>query len=244
MAKRSIATPPKARADGAPPEFDPARIIELAARLGVELEAVQAQRLATYARLLLKWSAVHNLTAIRAAGDVETRHVLDSLAIVPLVKRAARGRGVRVLDVGSGAGLPGVPIAVACPDVHVALVDAVQKKCAFLTQVGLELPLANIEVVHARVENWHAPAFDIIVSRAFSSLREFILLTRHLLSPGGVWIAMKGPAYEREARDVPAGVRIQEVVRLEVPGLGEARTAILVRPTIAADAARPPTGEK
>ncbi|MGE5337572.1 MAG: 16S rRNA (guanine(527)-N(7))-methyltransferase RsmG [Gemmatimonadota bacterium] len=205
---------------------------------------MQAQQLASYARLLLKWSAVHNLTAIRGVGDVETHHVLDSLAVVPLVRRATRGSGVRVLDVGSGAGLPGIPLAVARPDAHVCLLDASQKRCAFLTQARLELQLANVDVVHARVEKWRASAFDVIVSRAFACLREFILLTRHLLLPGGVWIAMKGPAYQREVLELPAGIGVREVVRLEVPGLGADRYAIVLHPTESAGAALPATGKK
>jgi 16S rRNA (guanine527-N7)-methyltransferase len=125
--------------------------------------------------------------------------------------------------------LPGVPIAIACPGVQVTLLDAVQKKCAFLTQTRVELRLPNVEVVHARVERWHASTFDAIVARAFSSLRDLVVLTRHLLNSDGVFLAMKGPAFERETADLPATVEVSDVVRVEVPGLNESRNIIVLR---------------
>jgi 16S rRNA (guanine527-N7)-methyltransferase len=193
------------------------------------LSIEQARQLADFSTLLQKWNAVHNLTAIRSTDEIATHHLLDSLAVVPLVQRFCAQTRARLLDVGSGGGLPGVPIAVACPDLQVTLLDAVQKKCAFLTQMRVQLRLPNVAVVHARVEKWQAPAFDIIVARAFSSLRDLVSMTRHLLAADGVWLAMKGPAFEREIADLPATVEASNVVRVEVPGLNEARNILILR---------------
>lgn len=193
------------------------------------LSIEQARQLADFSGLLQKWNAVHNLTAIRATDEIATHHLLDSLAVVPLTRRSCGKPNGRLLDVGAGGGLPGIPIAVACPDLQVTLLDAVRKKCAFLTQVRVQLRLPNVEIVHARVEKWQAPAFDIIVARAFSSLRDLVALTRHLLAADGVWLAMKGPAFEREIADLPATVEASDVVRVEVPGLNEARNILILR---------------
>lgn len=211
------------------PEIDPASIGVAAARLGVALGEEQARQLAAFVALLQKWSAVHNLTAIRSPHEIVTHHLLDSLAIVPYLRRACVKPGARMLDVGTGGGLPGIPVAIACPELHVTLLDAVQKKSAFLTQARVELRLANVDVVCARVEQWQAPPFDCIVSRAFSSLREFVALTGHLLGADGCWLAMKGPAYESEAAALAPQVAVAEVVPLQVPGLGESRTLVVLR---------------
>jgi 16S rRNA (guanine527-N7)-methyltransferase len=199
-----------------------------AARLGVALEEAQLGRLAAYARLLVRWNATHNLTAIRGGEEMLTHHLLDSLSIVPHLARVTHGAAARVLDVGSGGGLPGIVIAVAVPQARVTLVDAVQKKCAFLTQARLELRLANVEVVHARVEALHAPAFDVIVCRALASLAQFVGWTRHLASPGGCWLAMKGKLPADELAALPPDV-VATVVPLSVPGLDEARHLIEMR---------------
>ena len=200
-----------------------------AAQLGVALNDEQGRRLAGFAHLLLKWSAVHNLTAIRSIADVQSHHLLDSIAIVPHLRRVCGKPHARLLDVGSGGGLPGIPIAIACPEFALTLLDASRKRCAFLLQAGVELRLANVEVAHARVEQWRAPPFDIIVARAFSSLRDLVAMTRHLLHQDGAWIAMKGPAFEPETADLPQGVAIAEAVQLEVPGLGARRNLIVLR---------------
>jgi len=195
----------------------------------VALDATQARQLAEFSRLLTRWNAVHNLTAIRSADEVETRHLLDSLVMVPFVRRFAGNANMRVLDVGSGAGLPGVPIAIACPDVHVTLLDSLRKKCAFLMQARVELQLSNVEIVHARVERWQAMPFPVIVSRAFASLRDFVELTRHLLRADGVWLAMKGPAAVQDAGNLPKGVSVAEIAPVEVPGLNETRNVVVLR---------------
>jgi 16S rRNA (guanine527-N7)-methyltransferase len=199
-----------------------------AARLGVALEEAQLGKLAAYARLLVRWNATHNLTAIRGGEQMLTHHLLDSLSIVPHFARVTHGAAARVLDVGSGGGLPGIVIAVAVPQARVTLVDAVQKKCAFLTQARLELRLANVEVVHARVEALHEPAFDVIVCRALASLAQFVGWTRHLASPGGCWLAMKGKLPADELAALPPDV-VATVVPLSVPGLDEARHLIEMR---------------
>lgn len=199
--------------------------------LGVALGSDQAEQLAHFAALLRKWSAVHNLTTIDRAADVLPLHLLDSLAILPELKRFVGERCDRILDVGSGGGLPGIPLAIACPQWQVTVLDAVQKKTAFLTQAKLELGLANLEAVHARVEAWRPRAvFDVIVSRAFSSLAQFVRLTSHLLAPGGVWAAMKGVLPTAEIADLPADAVALATVKLRVPLLDAERHLVLIRP--------------
>ena len=203
-----------------------------AAELGLQLSSSQSDALARYAALLLRWNAVHNLTAIQAPADVLSHHLLDSLAIVPEVQRVAGDAATRVLDVGSGGGLPGVALAIAAPNLQVTLVDKVQKKVAFLTQVMVELGLYNVDCVHSRVETLKAESpFELIVARAFASLTEFIGLTRHLLAPGGWWFAMKGalPSDElNELKRVLPDVRAR-TVRLDVPRLNAERHLVLMQ---------------
>lgn len=203
-----------------------------AAGLGLQLSSSQSDALARYAALLLRWNAVHNLTAIQAPADVLSHHLLDSLAIVPEVQRVAGDAATRVLDVGSGGGLPGVALAIAAPNLQVTLVDKVQKKIAFLTQVTVELGLYNVDCVHSRVETLKTESrFELIVARAFGSLTEFIGLTRHLLAPGGWWFAMKGalPSDElNELKRVLPDVRAR-TVRLDVPRLNAERHLVLMQ---------------
>ena len=199
-----------------------------AAQLGLALDDEQLRRLAAYAALLSRWNAVHNLTAIRAGEDMLTHHLLDSLALVPPFARITGGASVRVLDVGSGGGLPGLVLAIAAPQARLTLVDAVQKKCAFLTQARLELRLSNVEVVHARIEAMSGPLHDVVVSRALASLAQFVGWTRHLLVPGGCWLAMKGRLPADELAALPADVQAT-VVPIAVPGLDEERHLIEMR---------------
>ena len=156
-----------------------------AAELGVTLDSTQVAQLGAFAGLLLRWNRVHNLTAIEQPDQVVSHHLLDSLAIVPTLAQQAEGRALRVLDVGAGGGLPGIPLAIALPGLHFTLLDKVAKKTAFLQQAKLELGLRNVEIVQARVEDCRAAPFDVIVARAFSSLADLVRLTRPLLNPAG-----------------------------------------------------------
>jgi len=216
------------RAISLPPEPTAEAIAAGAAQLGVALGEAQTEQLAAYARLLARWNATHNLTAIRSGEQMLTHHLLDSLSLVPHFIRVTNGRAARVLDVGSGGGLPGIVLAVAAPQAQLTLVDAVQKKCAFLTQARLELRLGNVEVVHARVDEMRMPPFDVIVSRALATLAQFVEWTRHLLKAGGCWLAMKGRLPADELAALPSDVRAS-VVPLSVPGLDEQRHLIGMR---------------
>jgi 16S rRNA (guanine527-N7)-methyltransferase len=210
-------------------ELTPNAISVGAAPLGVTLGTTQAHRLADFAALLLRWNAVHNLTAIRAGEDFLTHHLLDSLALAPFVLRAG-GSGARVLDLGSGGGLPGIVLAIALPGASFTLVDAVRKKCAFLTQARLDLGLENVEVVHGRVERLQAAPFDVVVSRALTTLTQFVAWTRHLLMPQGRWLAMKGRRPDEELARLPPDI-MAAVTALQVPGLDEQRHVIEMRKT-------------
>jgi 16S rRNA (guanine527-N7)-methyltransferase len=195
---------------------------ELAAP-GLKLGDAQAATLYLYLDLLEKWNRVYNLTAIRERSRMVTHHLLDSLAVLPYL------RGPRVLDVGSGAGLPGIPIAVANPALQVTLLESNRKKSAFLTQAVGELRLANAQVVSERVEAWQTELrFDTIVSRAFAELGEFVALAGRLLAPDGVLAAMKGVHPFEEIERLPQGFRIQQVIPLHVPGLDAERHLVLV----------------
>lgn len=190
---------------------------------GMELTRAQVASLERYLDLLEKWNRVYNLTAIRERDRMITHHLLDSLAVLP------RLRGKRVLDVGSGAGLPGVPLAVADPSLQITLLESNHKKSAFLNQAVGELRLANVRVVTERVEAWRTEErFDTIVSRAFAELAEFVALSRHLLAREGVFAAMKGVHPFEEIERLPPGFRVQQVVPLHVPGLDAERHLVLV----------------
>jgi len=191
--------------------------------LGLNLQASQRKQLLTYIHLLAKWNEVYNLTAIRDEHEMLSHHLLDALSIVPHVS------GRRFLDVGSGAGLPGIPVAVARPETEVTLVDSNQKKAAFLQQVAIELELRNVVVHSTRVEAWHpTERFDVIASRAFSELAEFVERTQHLLAAQGVIAAMKGAYPQAEIERLPDSFRVRAVKRLAVPGLAGERHLVLV----------------
>ena len=198
-----------------------------AARLGVALPEGALAKLEAYLALLAKWNRTYNLTAIREPERMVTHHALDSLAVVP---RLPQRKGIAVLDVGSGGGLPGIPIAIARPDARVVLVDSVSKKAAFLAQAAIELPLANVEAVAARVEDY-APGrrFDVVISRAFSDLATFARLASPHLAAGGVMLAMKGVHPDEELAELPASVEVVAAHRLDVPGLEGARHLIVMR---------------
>jgi 16S rRNA (guanine527-N7)-methyltransferase len=204
-----------------------------AAELGVTLDPTQVTRLGVFAGLLLRWNRVHNLTAIERPDQVVSHHLLDSLAIVPTLEQLAQGRELRVLDVGAGGGLPGIPLAIALTGPRFTLLDKVAKKAAFLQQAKLELGLANVEIVQARVEDYRTAPFDVIVARAFSSLADLVRLTRPLLSPTGRWCAMKGALPSREIGeldDLRLSVRVMRTVKLRVPHLDAERHLVLIEP--------------
>jgi 16S rRNA (guanine527-N7)-methyltransferase len=209
-----------------------AEVVEGARELGLELTPEQGEQLARFAALLARWNAVHNLTAIDSPDSILSHHLLDSLALLPATSRIFGQRKLRVLDIGSGGGLPGIPLAVARPAWQVTLVDKVQKKTAFLTQARVELGLANVECVHARVEELQSAPFDLIVSRAFASLEEFVSVSTRLIAPGGWWAAMKGALPRAEiaqlAKTFPE-VQVVDIVKLVVPRLGAERHLILLQ---------------
>jgi 16S rRNA (guanine527-N7)-methyltransferase len=191
--------------------------------LGLTLARDVQQRLLDYVALIEKWNHVYNLTAIREPEKMVSHHLLDSLAVAPHLQAK------RLLDVGSGAGLPGIPLALAKSDTQVTLLDSNHKKAAFLTQALIELKLKNAEVCNERVESWQAPnKFDVIISRAFSDMDEFVRVTRHLLAPGGVFAAMKGLHPYEEINKLPPGCRVQKVLPLAIPGVDGARHLVLL----------------
>ncbi|GER19828.1 16S rRNA (guanine(527)-N(7))-methyltransferase RsmG [Variovorax boronicumulans] len=198
-----------------------------AAALGVALSDTQGEQLLAYGTLMLKWNKVYNLTAVRDPAGVMTHHLLDSLAAVAPLQREWAGKG-KLLDVGSGGGLPGVVIAIMRPDIEVSCLDAVAKKAAFVQQVAAELELPNLRGLHARVESL-AGSYEVISSRAFASLPDFFNGSVHLLAPGGVWLAMKGKVPTDELAVLPAGVAVFHVEQLTVPGLDAERCIVWAR---------------
>jgi 16S rRNA (guanine527-N7)-methyltransferase len=205
--------------------------------LALGLTDAQVTQLLDFLALLQKWNKVYNLTAVRDPQEMLTHHLLDSLAAVAPLRRqvAALQQGgvpapVRLLDVGSGGGLPGVVFALCCPDVDVSCVDTVGKKAAFIQQAAVALKLRNLHGVHARVETLTTP-FDIISCRAFAALPDFVAWSRGALaSPHGVWLAMKGKHPEDEIAALPADVQVFHVEQLIVPGLDAERCIIWMKP--------------
>ena len=210
-----------------------------AADLGLTLSQTRITQLLDYLALLQKWNRVYNLTAVRDLQDMLHQHVLDSLAVVPALARELRNQGkisrAAVLDVGSGAGLPGVVIAVCCPDVRVVCVDAVAKKAAFVRQVAVALGLANLQAVHGRVEEL-PDVYDVVCARAFASLADFVRWSRHLVAPGGCWMAMKGQQPDAEIAVLPSEVQVFHVEQLVIPGLDAHRCIVWMRDALAASA--------
>ena len=200
------------------------------AALGLDLSAETQERLLAFARLLIKWNKVYNLTAIRDEAQVVTHHLLDSLAVLPQLEGVGR-----LVDVGSGGGLPGIVLAIARAELQVDSVETVQKKAAFQNQARIELKLSNFRAHHARIENWqpaYAPALpDGIVSRAFADLADFVNLTAHLAGPGTRIFAMKGVYPADEIARIPSGFSLERSVHLTVPGLDAERHLIIVKRT-------------
>lgn len=196
------------------------------AQLRLPLPAAARAALLDYLQLLVKWNRVYNLTAVRDPLRMVRLHLFDCLATVPLLPRSLRAG--RVLDVGSGGGLPGVVWALCRDDLEVSCVDAVQKKAAFVQQVAGSLRLRNLHAVHARVEDL-VGTWDLVGSRAFASLADFVGLTRHLLAPDGSWLAMKGKRPDAEIEALPADVAVFHVEHLTVPGLDAERCLVWMR---------------
>jgi 16S rRNA (guanine527-N7)-methyltransferase len=195
--------------------------------LGLEPGSAQAAALLQYLDLLQRWNATYNLSAVRDRASMLTQHLADCLALVPPLRRA-RERG-RLLDVGSGAGLPGVVIAVMMPALDVTCVDAVGKKVAFVRHVAGALRLPNLHAAHARVELLRAPPFDLITSRAFGSLADLTALTLNHLAADGVWVAMKGKRSVEETAALPSAIDVFHVEPLAVPGLDAQRCLVWMR---------------
>ena len=197
--------------------------------LGLSLSDDQIQRLLDYVALIQKWNRVYNLTALRDPADMLTHHLLDSLTAIAPLSRHTQGHPIRVLDVGSGGGLPGVVLAICMPELNVSCVDTVAKKAAFVQQVAVSLKLPNLLGLHARVETLTDP-YQVICSRAFASLPDFVTWSRSALAEGGVWMAMKGKHPQDEIVALPADVKVFHVEPLTVPGLDVERCMVWMRP--------------
>ncbi len=200
-------------------------LAEGVASLGLDLPPEAGERLLTYLDLLEKWNRVYNLTAVRERDNMVIYHLLDSLAVLPYVS------GKRVADIGTGAGLPGMVLAMVDPQRQYYLVESNSKRTAFMQQARMQLQLDNVEVVAKRVEDWQPEEkMDCILSRAFAELELFIRLTRHLLAPGGVWLALKGQYPADELARLP-GIRLAESIKLAVPMLEGERHVLKLEPT-------------
>ena len=202
--------------------------------LSLNVSEPQQRQLLSYMALIQKWNKVYNLTALRQAQEILTHHLLDSLsAVSPLLGHIAKTKGdanagIELLDVGSGGGLPGVVIAICCPNIRVTCVDTVSKKAAFVQQVAASLRLSNLRGVHARVESLTGP-YDVICSRAFASLPDFVSWSAAALSDGGVWMAMKGKLPEAEMAALPSFAQVFHVEQLQVPGLEADRCMVWMK---------------
>lgn len=197
--------------------------------LALDLNDTRIRQLLDYQDLIGKWTKVYNLTAVRDPAEMLTHHLLDSLAaITPLnrhLRQAGLQQGSTLLDAGSGAGLPGVVMAICCPAVAVTCVDTVAKKAAFIKQAALALKLPNLTGLHARVESIDKP-FDVICSRAFASLQDFTQFSGSALADAGVWMALKGKHPADEMAALPETVKVFHVEQLQVPGLGAERCIV------------------
>ena len=208
------------------------RLDALAARIPLAITSHESDALMQYLALLQRWNATYNLTSVRDPGQMLTQHLIDCLAIVPALRRHAGNAQQRVLDVGSGGGLPGVVLAALNPAWDVTCVDSVGKKVAFVQQAAVELRLANLYSQHSRVEHLKTSPFNLITSRAFASLRDFVNLTRHHLAPGGAWVAMKAKRPAAELAALTVGVEVFHVEQLDVPELGAERCLVWMRPSL------------
>lgn len=206
------------------------RLFAAARALGLAVSDEQADRLLAFLDLLQRWNGTYNLTAVRDPERMLTQHVVDCLTVIgPLRRQLGDAATPRLLDVGSGGGLPGVVIAILDPGIDVTCVDTVGKKAAFVQQAASALRLGNLHAQHARVEQMKAPAFDVITSRAFASLGDFVALTRQHLARGAIWMAMKGKQPADELSALPPDIDVFHVEQLNVPGLDAERCLIWMR---------------
>ena len=217
------------------------RLAEAARQLGVALTEAQQSQLLTYLGLIAKWNKVYNLTALRNPDEMLVQHLFDSLSVVAPLRRQTQGRPAKLLDVGSGAGLPGVVIAICCPDIQVDCVDTVGKKAAFIQQAAAQLQLPNLRGVHDRVEKLAGP-YDVICSRAFASLPDFVTWSSGALADQGIWLAMKGKKPEDEVAALPPQAEVFHVEQLSVPGLDAERCIVWMRKRQRAETATGPAG--
>ena len=197
-------------------------------RLGSQLADSQITQLLDYLDLIRKWNKVYNLTAVRDPAEMLSYHLLDSLAVINPLLRHTAGKPTQLLDVGAGAGLPGVVIAICRPEIQVDCVDAVAKKAAFIQQAAAALKLPNLRGLHARVETL-AQAYDVVCSRAFASLADFVTWSAGALAEGGVWLALKGKRPDDEIAELPLGVQMFHVEQLEVPDLDAERCLVWLK---------------
>lgn len=193
--------------------------------MGLSLTTAQQLLLLEYVALLKKWNSTYNLTALRDEHTMISHHVLDSLTLLPYIQHAQT-----LMDVGSGGGMPGIPTAICRPDLQITLLDANTKKTSFLQQAVIELGLHNVSVASGRVEAMHDKKVDVVTSRAFAELADFISLTKHLLNENGYWAAMKGVYPYEELEHVPAAVVVEKVDKLTVPMLNAERHMVIMRP--------------
>jgi 16S rRNA (guanine527-N7)-methyltransferase len=213
------------------PDSPRKRLFNAADQLSLALGDVAAGQLLDYLDLLRLWNGTYNLTAVRDPARMLTQHLVDCMAIVaPLRRHLGDAKAHRLLDVGSGGGLPGIVVAILNPAIDVTCIDAVGKKAAFIQQVAARLRMGNLHARHGRVEQLKAPSFNVITSRAFASLADFVALTRCHLANDGVWIAMKGKDPSGERAELPQDIDVFHVEQLNVPTLGAERCLIWMRP--------------
>ena len=194
-------------------------------QMGLKLTTAQQLLLLEYVALLKKWNSTYNLTALRDEHKMISHHILDSLSLLDYIKEAKT-----LMDVGSGGGMPGIPTAICRPDLQITLLDSNTKKTTFLQQVVIELGLSNVTVASGRVEAMHDKNVDVVTSRAFAELADFISLTKHLLNENGYWAAMKGVYPYEELEHVPASVVVEKVEKIEIPMLQGELHMVIMRP--------------